>query len=129
MQQALWVGCARLEGEVVTIYGIASVGRQRHAFTGFVVRRARLRKLASHSTHFDYRHRRTVGQNHGHLQHCLYSVANLLCSCVGKGFGTVAALKQESFTSRGISQATAKQVNFTGKHERGPLGKFGLSVS
>ena len=118
------VGLSRLGDEVVAVDDVATVSGQGHVATGLEVARARLGELSGHPAHLHHRHRGTVGEHDGHLQHRLDPVADLLSVCSAERLGAVATLKQKGFASRRFREPLAQNVDFAGKNEGWLDGQF-----
>ncbi len=108
---------AGFRGEVVPVDDVAAVRRKSHAVAGFVVGGARLGELPRHPAHLDDRHRRTVGQDHCHLQDGLDPGADLVRRGVLECLGAVTALEQERLALGGSREPLAEDVDFAGEHE------------
>jgi hypothetical protein len=116
---------ARLRREVVAVHDVAAVRRQREVAAGLGVARAGLRELARHAAHLHDGHRGAVGEDHGHLQHGLDAVADLVGRRARKRLGAVAALQEERAAVRGGGQAGAQQVDLAREHQRREQGDLG----
>lgn len=117
LQQALRIGHAALFVETDAVDDIATIGRQRHAFDGFIVGRTRFGELTGHAPDFD--HRATGGEGHDdrHLQQHFKGVANLGSGEFRKAFCAIAALQQEGPTLGDFGKLTAQLACFAGKHQ------------
>src|SRR5690606_30802453 len=96
---------------------VAAECRQSYTISSFIIRGAWLGELASHTTHLDHGHGRAIGQHHSHLQDGTNTRGDLICGCVGKGFGAVAALEQKGLALCGCGEAFTQYVDFAGKYQ------------
>ena len=118
LQHLLGIGgpCGRREVEIVD--DVATVGRQFDAILDFRRGRARLGELPRHPADLDDRNLGAVGQHHGHLQHHLERVADLIGVERGKAFGAIAALQQERLALGRGGQFALQAPGLAGKDQR-----------
>ena len=115
----------RFRSEVIPVDDVSAIRRQSDVAAGLEVTRPGFGKLAGHASHFDDWHCGAVGQNNGHLQDCLHSIANLVGGRCLKSFSAVATLKQERLAVCDSSESGFQLIYFTGEHQGRKSRQFG----
>ena len=109
------VGDPGLRGGGQRVDDVAAVGRQAERIQRG---RARLGVLAGDPGHLDHRHRRAVGEHHGHLQQGADVAPDVRLGVVDVGLGAVAALQQERLAAGHRGQLVGQLVDLAGHRHR-----------
>ena len=112
---------------------VARFSAQRYRFPGVDIKARLFRQypfgeLASHATHLDHWHRRTIRKHNRHLQQSLYTITNSVGSGIGESLGAVASLKQKGVSGSSIGKTVSQLVNFTGEYQRWLLSQLGANL-
>ena len=117
-EQALRIGHAGRLGEIGRVDDVAPVAGQRHAVTGFQIRRPRFGVLPRKTADADHALLESVHQHQAHLQQHLEPVGDDVWRAVGKTLGAIAALQHKLATGRGIGELLAQRHNLPGGDQR-----------
>ena len=114
--------------EVGTVDDVAAIDRQFDGTALFGRRGARLGELTGDAADLHHRASRRVSQNHRHLQKHAKEVADIVGAVLGKAFGAIAALQQESLAGRDLGERSFQIARLAGKDQRRKGGKLRLDV-
>ena len=120
--------CPCLGREVGAVDDVAAIDRQFDAVSLFGRRRAWLGKLTGNTADLYHRACRRIGEHHRHLQKDAEEVADIVGAVLGKAFGAIAALQQESLAARDLGQRSLEIARLAGKDQRRKSGKLRLDV-
>jgi hypothetical protein len=118
--------CIRGEGDIVD--DVAAVARQFNAVALFGAGGARFGELAGNAADLHHRRCGGIGKHHRHLQEHAEEVADIIGAMLGKAFGAIAALQQESLAVGDAGQRLLQAARLAGKNQRREGGKLLFDV-
>jgi hypothetical protein len=124
LQHPVGIGNPRLGREIEPVDDIALVGRQFHASDDLHRGGPGFGELARHAAHLDHRHLGAERQDHGHLQHDLERVADIVGAEFGERLGAIAPLQQERLTLRDLGQMGLQPPRLARKDQGRIAGQF-----
>ena len=127
-QHLVRIGDAGGLGKVQLVDDVAAIAGQLLPVHRFGRGRARLGELPGHAPHLYRGHLGAVGQHHGHLQHHLEGVADVVGVEIGKALGAVAALQQEGLAARHGRQFRFQAPRLAGEDQRRIGGQPALDL-
>src|SRR5215475_9037568 len=122
------VRSSRIFGESDVVYNVAAIAGQFLTIALLARRRSRFCKLTRNATNLHDRRSRGISQYDRHLQEHAEKIADIVCTVLGKAFGTVSALQQESFAFCDSRQLLFQVARLARKYEWRKSGKLFFDV-
>ncbi len=104
--------------ELDVVDDVAAIARQLLAVALLHRRGARLGELAGDAADLHHRRGGPVGQHHRHLQEDAEEIADVVGAVLGKAFGAVAALEQESLALGDAAERFLEVARLSGEEQR-----------